>query len=73
MFVTHSIIFRRICQPIAWFDRHIIDGTMNMFAAVTNKASSAIKGLQSGSVQSYVFVYLLGTLLIAAVACVCLI
>ncbi|MBR5436859.1 MAG: NADH-quinone oxidoreductase subunit L [Muribaculaceae bacterium] len=73
MFVTHSIIFRRICQPIAWFDRHIIDGTMNMFAAVTNKASSAIKGLQSGNVQSYVFVYLLGTLLIAAVACVCLI
>ena len=73
MFVTHSIIFRRICRPIAWFDRHIIDGTMNMFANVTNRASSAIKGLQSGNVQSYVVVYLFGVLVIAAVTCVCLI
>ena len=25
-FVTHRIIFKRISTPIAWFDRHIIDG-----------------------------------------------
>lgn len=64
MFITHRIIFQRICQPIAWFDRHVIDGTMDAFAAITNKASFAIRGLQSGNVQSYVWVYLLGALIL---------
>lgn len=62
MFITHRIIFSRVCRPIAWFDRHIIDGTMNAFAAMTNKTSFAIRGLQSGNVQSYVWVYLIGAL-----------
>ncbi|MBQ9077718.1 MAG: NADH-quinone oxidoreductase subunit L [Muribaculaceae bacterium] len=73
MFITHKIIFNLISRPIAWFDRHIIDGTMDMFATVTNKVSYAIRGLQSGNVQTYVWVYLLGTLLIAAVAVICLV
>ena len=64
MFITHKIIFDRVCKPIAWFDRHIIDGTMDAFAAITNKASYAIRGLQSGSAQSYVWVYLIGALLL---------
>ena len=64
MFITHKIIFNRICKPIAWFDRHIIDGTMDAFATITNKASYAIRGLQSGSAQSYVWVYLLGALVL---------
>ncbi|MDE6703756.1 MAG: NADH-quinone oxidoreductase subunit L, partial [Muribaculaceae bacterium] len=37
MFITHKIIFKGICRPIAWFDRHIIDGTMDSFATITNK------------------------------------
>ena len=64
MFITHKIIFNSICKPIAWFDRHIIDGTMDAFATITNKASYAIRGLQSGSAQSYVWVYLLGALVL---------
>ena len=28
MFVTKKIIFNGISQSIAWFDRHIVDGTM---------------------------------------------
>lgn len=64
MFVTHKIIFQRICKPIAWFDRHIIDGSMDGLATVTNKASYAIRGLQSGNVQHYVWIYLLGALLL---------
>ena len=64
MFITHKIIFNLICRPIAWFDRHIIDGTMDGFAWITNRASYAIKGLQSGQVQMYVWVYLIGALLL---------
>ena len=70
-FITHRIIFGLICKPIAWFDRHIIDGTMDAFAAVTNKASYAIRGLQSGNVHMYVWFYLIGALLLAAVTMIC--
>ena len=73
MFITHKIIFNLVSRPIAWFDRHIIDGTMDGFAFITNKASEQIKGLQSGNVQSYVLVYLLGALLLGAVTVICLI
>lgn len=72
-FITHRIIFGCISKPIAWFDRHIIDGTMDMFANVTNKASYAIRKLQSGSIQNYVFVYLVGALLVALITWLCLI
>lgn len=73
MFVTHSIIFKKICTPIAWFDRHVIDATMDMFATVTNKASNAIRNLQSGNIQSYVWIYLVGVLSVALIAYICLI
>lgn len=72
MFITHKIIFHGVCKPIAWFDRHIIDGTMDAFATITNKAGYAIKGLQSGSIQMYVWVYLFGALLLGAITCLCI-
>ena len=67
MFITHRIIFNCVSRPIAWFDRHIIDGTMNGFAYITNRASWTIRGLQSGQAQFYVWFYLVGILVIAAV------
>jgi NADH-quinone oxidoreductase subunit L len=72
MFITHKIIFNSVCRPIAWFDRHIIDGTMDAFAAVTNKASWSIRGLQSGQIQMYVWVYLIGALLLGVVTLIAL-
>lgn len=71
LFITHKIIFNLVSRPIAWFDRHIIDGTMDMFATMAHKASGAIKGLQSGSIQAYVLVYLLGALLLGVITVVC--
>lgn len=71
MFITHRIIFNGVCRPIAWFDRHVIDGSMNGLAYVTNRTSEAIKGLQSGKVQMYVWWYLAGALLLGAVTAVC--
>ena len=72
MFITHRIIFNGICRPIAWFDRHIIDGTMDALAIVTNKASQAIKPLQSGQVQVYVWWYLLGALALGGITMLCM-
>ena len=67
LFITKKIIFKRISSPVAWFDRHIVDGTMNGLASVTQWVSLKIKGFQSGKIQHYAFVILLGTLIIAAI------
>jgi NADH-quinone oxidoreductase subunit L len=64
LFVTKKIIFRYISTPIAWFDRHIVDGFMNGIAYVTNAVSSKIKGLQSGQIQQYAYVFVSGVLLL---------
>ena len=61
-FVTHKIIFGCISRPIAWWDRHVVDGFFNFIAWGANTTSDEIRGLQSGQVQQYTFVFLLGTL-----------
>lgn len=66
LFITKKIIFNLVSTPIAWFDRHVIDATMDGFAGVTQWTSVRIKGFQSGQVQQYAYIFLLGTLLIAA-------
>lgn len=63
-FVTHRIIFAYISRPIAWFDRHVIDGFFNFLAWGTNATSNGIKTLQSGRVQQYALVFLLGVILL---------
>ena len=72
-FITHKIIFGLVSKPIAWFDRHIIDGSMDGMAWVTNRVSYAIRGLQSGSIQFYVWIYLVGALLLGGITAICLI
>ncbi len=69
MFITHKIIFNVICQSIAWFDRHIIDGTMDAFAKVTQRTSYVIRGFQSGSIQTYVWWYIVGAVALATITC----
>jgi proton-translocating NADH-quinone oxidoreductase, chain L len=66
LFITKKIVFNGISRPLAWFDRHVVDGFMNGLASVTGRVSIKIKGFQSGEIQWYAYVFLLGTLLIAA-------
>jgi NADH-quinone oxidoreductase subunit L len=65
LFVTKKIIFRYISQPVAWFDRHVVDATMNGIASVTQVVSFRIKGFQSGQLQKYGFVFISGAILLA--------
>ena len=67
LFVTKKIIFRFISAPVAWFDRHIVDGSMNGIAWVTNYSSNKIKGLQSGQVQQYAFVFISGAIMLSVI------
>ena len=66
-YITHRIICAHISKPIAWFDRHIVDGFFNFLAWGANALSFRIRGLQSGSVQGYAYVFLLGTLILLAI------
>ncbi len=67
LFVTRKIIFQHISKPIAWFDRHVIDATMNGIAGVTQYAAYAIKGFQSGRLQQYAFVFVSGTVILVLI------
>jgi len=67
LWVTRTVIFQHISRPIAWFDRHIIDGFMDSLAYVTQAASQKIKGFQSGHIQQYAFSYLVGALTLVVV------
>lgn len=66
-FVTHRIIFGHVSKPIAWFDRHVVDGFFDFLAWGTHALSFRIRGFQSGSVQKYAFVFLFGTLVLLAI------
>ena len=61
-FITLRSIFGCISRPIAWWDRHVVDGFFDFLAWGANATSDEIRGLQSGRIQQYTFVFLLGTL-----------
>jgi NADH-quinone oxidoreductase subunit L len=67
LFVTHKIIFRYISAPVAWFDRHIVDGTMNLIGNTVEKTSGLIKGMQSGRVQQYAYVFVTGAVVLVLI------
>lgn len=60
-FFTHKIVFGCFSKPIAWFDRHVIDGTFNFMAWGAQEAGETIRPWQSGDVRSYAIWFLTGT------------
>jgi NADH-quinone oxidoreductase subunit L len=66
LWITQTVIFRYLCEPIKWFDRRVVDGSMNGLAWTTQKLAFSVKGLQSGQVQFYAWVFIAGALIIAA-------
>ncbi len=67
LFVTKKILFNLVSRPVAWFDRHIVDGFMNLIARVIEKSSYLIKGLQSGRIQQYGYVFVTGTIVLVII------
>ena len=67
-FITRRIIFGIICKFIAWFDHNCIDGFMNLLAWLTQKTSLETREVQSGNVQEYVWIFIMGVISIAALA-----
>jgi NADH-quinone oxidoreductase subunit L len=67
LFITKKIIFRFISEPIARFDKKIVDGAMDGIAAMTNYSSEKIKSLQSGQLQHYAYVFVSGVIIIVLI------
>lgn len=67
LFITKKILFPLVGQPIAWADRNIVDGFMNLLANLTAKIAETIKGFQSGKVQNYALYFFGGVAALAVV------
>jgi NADH-quinone oxidoreductase subunit L len=68
LFVTKRILFNLVSRPVAWFDRHIVDGTMNGIARIIGYSSEKIKGLQSGQLHHYALAFVSGAIILVLIA-----
>lgn len=66
LFITKKIIFPFVGRPAAWFDRNIVDRTIQDSGIQTEKLSYGIKGVQSGKLQGYTMWFLGGVIVLAA-------
>ena len=64
-FVTQKILFNGISRPVAWFDRHVVDATMNLIGNATKSFSSFLKVMQSGKSYDYAMAIVAGAIVIA--------
>ncbi len=67
MFVTKKIMFGIISAGWMWFDTYIVDGSMNLIGNTTVKTSHALKKIQSGKLQDYVYGVVLGVVALAVI------
>lgn len=67
MFITKRIIFRFLAAPAAWFDRNMVDGTVNTLGVAAETGSESISDLQSGSMQAYAAWFIFGVLALIVV------
>ncbi|MEO5601618.1 MAG: NADH-quinone oxidoreductase subunit L, partial [Cyclobacteriaceae bacterium] len=67
LYITRNVIFQFISRPVAWFDRRIVDGSMNFIGDTTVFFSGAIKKMQSGHVQLYIWFFTSGALLLTLI------
>jgi NADH-quinone oxidoreductase subunit L len=64
LFITKKVLFQFVSRPVAWFDRNIVDGTMNFIGNTTMFMSGSIKRIQSGHMQLYIWFFATGVLVL---------
>jgi NADH-quinone oxidoreductase subunit L len=67
LFVTKRVLFNLVSRPVAWFDRHIVDGTMNGIARVIAFSSEKIKTAQSGQLHHYALAFVSGAIILVLI------
>jgi NADH-quinone oxidoreductase subunit L len=58
--ITQQVLFPLIGKPFAWFDKHIVDGTVNGVGTFVGSIYYFIRGMQSGKLQDYLFYFMAG-------------
>lgn len=64
-FITKKIIFNLVGKPAAWFDKNVVDGTVDLTGSATQTISEKIKKIQSGRVQYYAMYFLAGIIVLS--------
>ena len=64
LFITHRIIFNLVAAPIKWFDRHVVDGTMDMVGWILQQGGTAVRLAQNGLLTLYLGMSILGIVLL---------
>ncbi len=64
LFLIRRVVLRGIAAPLRWFDRHIVDGSMNLSAILTQLGGACTRTAQNGQLAFYIGVYLTGVLLL---------
>jgi NADH-quinone oxidoreductase subunit L len=67
LFVTKRVLFNLVSRPVAWFDRHIVDGTMNGIGRVITVSSEKIKTVQSGQLHHYALAFVSGAIILVLI------
>jgi NADH-quinone oxidoreductase subunit L len=62
LFITKKVLFNLVGKPVAWFDKNVVDGLINLTGNTTQILSEKIKKVQSGKVQQYAIYFLAGVI-----------
>lgn len=53
LFVTKRVLFAFVARPIAWFDRHVVDGGVNLSGWMARVSGAGLSRTQTGQIQTY--------------------
>lgn len=57
-----SWLARKASSAFGWFDRNVVDGFVRISSTFVHALSSPVRGLQTGFVQTYAFLFVVGVL-----------
>ncbi len=67
LFLTHKVIFRLISAPLNWFDRHCVDGFMDLLAQTTRLGATWSRHSATGRLQTYLLWPVTGVIILAPI------
>jgi NADH-quinone oxidoreductase subunit L len=61
---AYGVLLLGLARIVGWFDRYVVDGVLNVVSAWTLDAGDALRELQTGRVQDYVYGIAVGLLVV---------
>ncbi len=64
LYITHTIIFKLIAEPVKWLDRHVVDATIDLVGGVFQLGGRGVRLAHNGRLTIYLGVFVLGIVLL---------